>query len=113
MPNSGLIAFPALTAAPGADSAVPAATSGLIVFLPLVGVIVGTLATGVVRAYQDWMGRRRERKGLLRIIDAEVYENNEVLYRMITDPDLSEQYPSRAAQSEDAWDQSRARLAQL
>lgn len=114
MPNSGLIAFLALTAAPGADSAAPAPTLGWIVFLPLIGVIVGAVATGLVRAYQDWMGRRRERKGLLRIIDAEVYENNEVLKEMITDPDLAEQYPSRrAALSANAWQQSRARLAQL
>ena len=42
-----------------------------------------------------WWNRRQERKGLLRIIDAEVYDNNEVLKPMITDPDLAEQCPSR------------------
>jgi hypothetical protein len=61
-----------------------------------------------------WWNRRQERKGLLRIIDAEVYENNEVLKPMIRDPDLAEQYPSRRASlSADAWEQPRARLAQL
>lgn len=61
-----------------------------------------------------WWNLKQERKGLLRIIDAEVYENNEVLKLMITDPDLAEQYPSqRAPLSTDAWEQSRARLTQL
>jgi DNA-binding transcriptional MerR regulator len=58
--------------------------------------------------------RRRERIGLLRVIDAEVYENNEVLKLMITDPDLAEQYPSRRVSlSTNAWEQHSARLAQL
>jgi len=56
--------------------------------------------------------RRREREGLLRIIDAEVYENNRLLRVIRENPDLAK-YPSLFALSTDAWDQCRTRLSEL
>jgi hypothetical protein len=95
----------------------PASNSVLIVFLPLIGAVVG----GVVGAwanswYRGWEAQKaddRERESLLRIIDAEVYENMRLLKDMRTDPDISDKYPSRAALSTDVWDQSWSSLSRL
>jgi hypothetical protein len=99
----------AVSTAGAADTIAPASNSVLIVFLPLIGAVVG----GVVGAWANswYRGREaqkaddRERESLLRIIDAEVYENMRLLKDMRTDPDISEKYPSRAALSTDVWDQ--------
>ncbi len=52
--------------------------SGLIVLLPLVGAgvgaLIGAVATGVVTAWREMKARDREREGLLRVIDAKLYE---------------------------------------
>jgi hypothetical protein len=99
----------AVSTAGAADTIAPASNSVLIVFLPLIGAVVG----GVVGAWANswYRGREarkaddRERESLLRIIDAEVYENMRLLKDMRTDPGISEKYPSRAALSTDVWDQ--------
>jgi len=110
MPNMDLIAILGMVAA-------PVTNSGLIVLLPLVGAVVG----GIVGAWANswYRGREvqkaedRERDSLLRIIDAEIYENMAVLKDMQTDPDISEKYPSRAALSTNVWDQSWPSLSRL
>jgi len=69
------------------------------------GVIVLLLSIG----YNAWQARKRldqERKGLRRLIVAEVYLNDLVLKVVERPPDIS-----RA--STDAWDQNNARFAQL
>ncbi len=86
--------------------------SGLLVLLPLVGVVVGAVANGLYRDWQDKRTRIRERVGLLRIVDAEIYENNRLLQIIKKDPDLTK-YPSMSSLSTSAWDQSRTRLADL
>ncbi len=86
--------------------------SGLLVLLPLVGVVVGAVANGLYRDWQDKRTRTRERVGLLRIVDAEIYENNRLLQIIKKDPDLTK-YPSMSSLSTSAWDQSRTRLADL
>ena len=89
----------------------------LMPYLPLAGAVVGAnigaFANGLYRDWQDRKAQRRERDGLLRIIDSEVYENNAVLEGMIDYPGLADQYPSRAAVVTDAWDQAQGRMAQL
>jgi hypothetical protein len=78
-----LIADPATTStAPGAASAVPAPTLGWIVFLPLVGAILGA----VIGAWANYKYREQEAKkaeecerdGLMRLIAAEVIVNRGV-----------------------------------
>jgi hypothetical protein len=89
--------------------------SSLLVFLPLVAAIVsallGAYANGWYRDRQDKKAREREREGLLRIIDAELYENIRLLREIAKNADLAK-YPSQSHVSVDAWNQSRARLAE-
>lgn len=110
MPNPGLIVILALIAA-------PATSSGLIVLLPLAGAVLGGIVGAWANSlYRQWEAKKaedRERESLLRIIDAEIYENMAVLKDMRREPDISEKYPSRAALSTDAWDQSWASLSRL
>jgi hypothetical protein len=88
--------------------------SGLLVFLPLLAAIVSTLigayANGWYRDRQDKKAREREREGLLRIIDPELYENIRLLRGIEKNADLAK-YPSQSHVSTDAWNQSRARVA--
>jgi len=90
--------------------------SGLLVFLPLVaaivGAIIGAYANGWYRDRQDKKAREREREGLLRIIDAELYENIRLLRGIAKNADLAK-YPSQSHMSTDAWNQSRARLGEF
>jgi hypothetical protein len=90
--------------------------SGLLVFLPLLAAIVSTLigayANGWYRDRQDKKAREREREGLLRIIDPELYENIRLLRGIEKNADLAK-YPSQSHVSTDAWNQSRARLGEF
>jgi hypothetical protein len=122
MANSGLIVFLALvtiptatSTAPGADSAVPAATSGLIVFLPLVGAIaggfVGAVATGLVRSYQDRKARNQERKGLLDLIGSELTYNISLIGTVKGQGDSAAGVIHNLRT--DVWESVQVRLAQL
>lgn len=80
------------------------------VFLPVlsafVGAIIGAVATGLVRAWQDRKARNHERKGLRMLIIAEVYLNDFVLR-------FSERPTDFLRASTDIWDQNNVRFTQL
>ncbi len=88
----------------------------MLVFLPLlaatVSALIGAYANGQYRDWQDKKARDREREGLLRIIDAELYENIRLLRGIAKSADLAK-YPSQSHVSTDAWNQSRARLGEF
>jgi hypothetical protein len=129
MPDSGLIAFLPLIAAPATSSTAPvtsstapATSSGLIVFLPLVaafvGAIIGAYANSWYRDREAKKAEDRERKGLLSLISAEVDINNRLLDgKQLEDleEDQSVKWSFNIASSLEtsAWDQSQTRLAQL
>jgi hypothetical protein len=83
--------------------------------LPLVGAILGAIIGGVVGAYANSRARvretketeDRERKGLLLLISAEVYDND-ITFRTQT-------RPSNVATglTTNVWDNSQVRLANL
>ena len=82
----------------------------------LSGGIGGVLVLLLSIAYSGWEAKKaedREREGLLRMIDAEVYENDRLLKDMIAEPHIADKYPSRAALNTAVWDDSRIRLSQL
>ncbi len=91
--------------------------SGLLIFLPIlstfVGAIIGAWANSWYRNREAKKAEDREREGLLRIIDAEVYENNRLLKDMIAEPHIADKYPSRTALNTAVWDDSRTKLSQL
>ncbi len=68
--------------------------SGLLIFLPIlsafVGAIIGAWANSWYRNREAKKAEDREREGLLRIIDAEVYENNRLLKDMIAEPHIAD-----------------------
>jgi len=80
----------AVSTAGAADTTAPASNSVLIVFLPLIGAVVGGIvgawANSWYRGQEAQKADDRERESLLRIIDAEVYENMRLLKDMRTDP---------------------------
>jgi hypothetical protein len=85
----------------------------LLNLLPIiVAALIGAYANGLYRDHQDKQAREREGEGLLRIIDAELYENNRLLRNIKESADIAK-YPSQSHLSTDAWDQSRARLGQF
>jgi hypothetical protein len=81
--------------------------------LIVISAIFGASLNSWYRDQEAKKAQEQERDSLLRLIDVEVYENMAVLKDMRTDLAISDKYPSRAALSTDAWDQSRARLARL
>jgi hypothetical protein len=94
----------------------PVSESGWSILLPLIGAIIGAIigafANGLYRDWQEKEAQDRERKGLLRLIDAEIFFNTS-FYRQ-----FKVNSPFIGAQSVDAlrteyWDSANARLAQL
>jgi hypothetical protein len=93
----------------------PASNSVLIVFLPLIGAVVG----GVVGAWANswYRGREtkkaedRERLALLRLIDLEIFDNN----KLLDDEDAVSLFDVLAMGRlrTESWDGSAARLTQL
>jgi hypothetical protein len=94
--------------------------SGLIVFLPLVGAILGAVIGGFVGAYANSRSRDREVKkaddreckGLLYLVDGELYFNETRLTRLKDDPRFII-WTSLGNLRSDNWDSGKARLAQL
>ena len=114
MPHSGLILILPLIAA-------PATNPGLIVFLPLVGAILGGIVGAWAHSwYRDREAKKaedRERMGLMSLIHAEVDVNDSFL-DLAEDPKVPPGYgwPDDALASSletSVWDQSQTRLAQL
>ena len=64
--------------------------SGLLIFLPILSAIIGAWANSWYRNREAKKAEDREREGLLRIIDAEVYENNRLLKHMIAEPNIDD-----------------------
>jgi hypothetical protein len=82
--------------------------SDLIIFLPLVGAILGAWANGLYRDWQDKKARRRERVGLLTLIFYEVDFNDSGLK-------VATLGPARTIIAHnlrtDAWDEAQSKLA--
>ncbi len=91
--------------------------SALIVFLPLVGAvlgaIVGALANGWYRDREAKKAEDREREGLLRLIDLEVQYNKLQLHIGIKGEARLFDLLSINKPSTDIWDRSAVRLTQL
>jgi hypothetical protein len=87
--------------------------SALIVFLPLVGAVVGAVfgafANGLYRDWQDKKARDREREGLMLLIGAEIAGHQEAF----KDAHIRKGILGRNTFSTEVWDESRVRLAQL
>jgi hypothetical protein len=89
--------------------------TGLIVFLPLVGAVVGAVfgafANGLYRDWQDKKARDREREGLVRLIAAEVATNNAAFTTLTKAANI--ELDLRTAVRTTVWDESKVSLAQL
>jgi hypothetical protein len=87
-----------------------------IIFLPLVGAIVGgfvgAVATGLVRSIQDRNARNQERKGLLLLIDIEIFDNNKHLNGCIEEGGWFDVLSINRLRT-GIWDDSKTRLTQL
>jgi hypothetical protein len=92
------------------------ARSDLIVLLPIVAAIAGAFfgaaANGLVGAWQSWRFRVRERKGLLRLLDGEIYYNETLLKQLKKNPSLIV-WSSMGSLRSGNWDSAKTRLAQL
>ena len=95
-------------------------TSGLIVFLPLVGAILGAVVGAFCGAWvNSWYRDReaknaedRERYGLLLLINAELHHDEFILIELIDDPDKA-QLDTHWSFPTDTWTGSKVRLVQL
>ncbi len=95
------------------------AGSGLLVFLPLVGAILGAVVGGFVGAYangrirdrEERKARERELKALLLLVDVEIWANDERLKACI-DQGSFDPFAVAGLRTED-WDSSKAKLAEL
>lgn len=81
------------------------------------GALLGAAVTFVATTVRDRRIRNeleaRERAGLLRLIDTEVYVNTGKLRMIRDDPDIGEQYRAYSELHTSHWDESRGRLVQL
>jgi hypothetical protein len=120
--NTGLFVFlnfvvqTAVSTAPTADTTTPAPNSALIVFLPLIGAVVGAWANSWYRNREAEKARDEEREGLLILLSMEVSTNNRSLETFLmglaATPDENRASVAATLGSE-AWDESKVRLAQL
>lgn len=95
--------------------------SDLLPYLPYVtpflsgafGAFVGASWNSRIRKKEVREAEKREREGLLRLVDSEIYENMRLLEGIITDPHVADKYPSQSALSTVVWDGSRITLSEL
>jgi hypothetical protein len=80
----------------------------------LFGGAVGALSVFFLGLLKEWWQRDREQKGLLRLVDAEIGHNDSGLTELsvLEDRDYDNEPPGRPLRL-DAWEQNRAKLAQL
>jgi hypothetical protein len=78
----------------------------------LVGALLGATTGYVFREVEEWRRRKRERRGLLTLVDIETKHNEELLTKYEKNPEwITDQ--SRRTLSTGAWDDTRVRLSQL
>ena len=91
--------------------------SELVIFLPLVGAIVGAvggaLANGLYRSWEAQQAEGRELRGLLLLISFEIFDNNMLLHDDEDDELSLLGVLSIGRLRTDNWDRSAARLTQL
>lgn len=79
--------------------------------------LIGALSVFMLTTYRDWRreGRsiKRERNGLLRLTDMEIYQNVDKLEMMKDSPDIGQRYRAYSELHTSQWEESKSRLAQL
>jgi hypothetical protein len=86
--------------------------SGWVEWVPAAA-IVGAAAAYIVREFEAWRSRRRELKGLLRLLSVEI-EYNEHLLRVFEEyPRAIGEVAAGAGLLTRAWEENRERIAQL
>jgi hypothetical protein len=75
--------------------------------------IVGAAGAYGFREIEAWRVRKRELKGLLRLMAAEIEYNQKVLDLFIESPRAMEELAEEAGLLTQAWEENRARIAQL
>lgn len=82
------------------------------VLAALIGALIGSVSTQGIRELLDWRQRKRELRGLLRLIDGEIHSNGRQLEAYRDTPSWITDAPETTMRFE-AWDASKVRLAQL
>jgi hypothetical protein len=76
-------------------------------------VIAAAAAAFIFREIEAWRSRKRELKGLLRLLAVEIAYNQKVLDLFIESPRAMEEMADEAGLLSRAWEENRARIAQL
>lgn len=79
--------------------------------------LAGALLVFFLTSVRSWAAersqRKRELKGLLKLIDMEIYQNRYKLEIIKSNPDVGQSYSTYSQLHLETWDSSKARLAQL
>jgi hypothetical protein len=84
----------------------------LIQWIPA-GVIGAAAVAYSFRAYEAWQARQRELKGLLRLLAVEIAYNEQVFKHLEEYPEATGQLAEGAGLQTRAWEENRARIAEL
>jgi hypothetical protein len=85
--------------------------SGLVQWIPVTA-IVGAAGAYIFREVEAWRSRKRERKGLLRLLAVEIEYNGAIFNAITETPIVISELPGTSLHTQ-AWEENRGRIAQL